>query len=119
MWSADSQSRLTTIGHLCREAIQEFAEALVETYKPEGAPPAKNKTKGRLQTTIRALKPRLGETQAALLEALVAYWSSVSDIVQKQEHGTANEDRPLSWEDARRCVFHTGVVMFEIDRALP
>jgi hypothetical protein len=38
--------------------------------------------------------------------------------VQRQEHGAQKEGRPLVWEDGRRVVFQTAIVMFELDRAL-
>ena len=34
--ASDSQKQLTTIGFLCREAIQEFATALVKRHHPDG-----------------------------------------------------------------------------------
>jgi hypothetical protein len=37
---------------------------------------------------------------------------------KRQEHGGQKEGRPLTWEDARRVVFQTLIVMYEIDRAL-
>jgi hypothetical protein len=36
LWASDSQQQLTTIGHLCREAMQAFAAALVDRYQPPG-----------------------------------------------------------------------------------
>jgi hypothetical protein len=39
-------------------------------------------------------------------------------LVQRQEHGAQKEVTPLTWEDARRVVFQTCVVMYEINRAL-
>src|SRR6266540_1266016 len=34
LWSSDSEQQLTMIGHLCREAMQAFATALIERYRP-------------------------------------------------------------------------------------
>ncbi|MGO9019419.1 MAG: hypothetical protein ACLQVJ_13830 [Syntrophobacteraceae bacterium] len=34
LWSTDSEPESSTIGHLCREAMQEFASALITLYKP-------------------------------------------------------------------------------------
>jgi hypothetical protein len=52
------------------------------------------------------------------LEALVPFRGTVSDLVQRQEHGGQREGAPLRWEDGRRLVFQTAVIMFEIDSAL-
>ncbi len=36
----------------------------------------------------------------------------------RQEHGAQKESETLQWEDARRVVFQTAMVMFELDRTL-
>jgi hypothetical protein len=114
---SDSQQQLTTIGHLCREAIQEFATALVEQHRPPGVDQDKAHDINRIQAVLDQHRSALGTT-AALLDAFVSYWRAVSGLVQRQEHGAQKEGRPLVWEDGRRVVFQTAVVMFEIDRAL-
>jgi hypothetical protein len=52
------------------------------------------------------------------IDALVVYWGTMNDLVQRQEHGATREGEPLTWEDAQRVIFHTAVVMWEIDRSL-
>ena len=59
----------------------------------------------------------LGETHQAFLHALLTYWGTVSDLVQRQEHGAVRDKEPLTWEDTRRVVFQTAIVMFEIARS--
>jgi len=54
----------------------------------------------------------------AVLESLVSCWEAAIDLVQRQEHGANKEGEPLVWEDARRVVFQTMMVMYELDRAL-
>lgn len=34
LWESDSETQFTTIGHLCREALQEFADVLIRKYSP-------------------------------------------------------------------------------------
>jgi hypothetical protein len=51
-------------------------------------------------------------------EALVAYWGTVSDLANRQAHGARREKETLKVEDARRLIFHTMLVMFEVDRLL-
>jgi hypothetical protein len=36
----------------------------------------------------------------------------------RQEHAGTREGEPLIWEDGRRVVLQTAVVMFEIDKSL-
>jgi hypothetical protein len=62
-------------------------------------------------------KQQVGKTHQAFLDALLAYWGTVSDLVQRQEHGGLREREPLTWEDTRRVVFQTAIVMFEIAQA--
>jgi hypothetical protein len=116
--ASDSQQQLTTIGHLCREAMQAFATGLVDHHQPPDVDTDKAHDVARIRSVLQQHTAKLGTTAAAFLGALLAYWGTVSDLVQRQEHGAQKEGRPLVWEDGRRVVFQTAVVMFEVDRAL-
>jgi hypothetical protein len=118
LWASDSQQQLTTIGHLCREAMQEFATALVDRYQPPGVDTDQAHTVARTRAALNQHASKLGATVAPFFDALLAYWGTVSDLVQRQEHGAQKEGHPLVWEDGRRVVFQTAIVMFEVDRAL-
>jgi hypothetical protein len=119
LWeTADSQQKLTTIGHLCREAVQEFADYLVDLYKPPNISKHKSKTVARLKEIVNFRSQELGETKKDFLEALIAYWGTVNDLIQRLEHGGQKEGQPLTWEDARLVVFQTLIVIVEIYRAL-
>ncbi|MFN2397221.1 MAG: hypothetical protein ABR543_01045 [Gemmatimonadaceae bacterium] len=117
LWSAQSDRELTTIGHLCREAMQEFSSALVDAFPPPNVPVNKASTVARLKAVLESA-PGLGGTERAHLAALVAYWGSLSDLVQRQEHGALKEGEPVGWEDARRVVFQTCNLLYELDRSL-
>lgn len=118
LWTSDSERQYTTIGHLCREALQEFATVLVERYQPAGVDGDKAHTVNRIKGVLNLRKEQLGETEKKFLDALLPFWGTVSDLVQRQEHGGQREGLPLVWEDGRRVVFQTIVVMFEIDSSL-
>ncbi len=118
LWGEDSASSLTTIGHLCREVLQDFCTALIEENQPPQPNMGKAKTVDRLKSVFKLHQPTLGQGVTEFLDALVAYWGTLSDLVQRQEHGAAKEGEQLTWEDAQRVVFHTAVVMWEIDRSL-
>ncbi len=118
LWSADSAQQLTTIGHLCREALQEFAASLARQRGVNVPHLETSKTVARLEAVLSSQPAELGATERAFLEALVAYWGTVSDLVQRQEHGAQREGAGLVWEDARRVIFQTCVVMYEVSRAL-
>jgi hypothetical protein len=116
--SSDSEEQLHTVGHLCREAIQEFATALVERHKPSEVDKDKAHDIKRIQAVLNQNAARLGTRVSDFLEALLNYWRTVSRLVQRQVHGSQTEDRPLVLDDGRRVVFQTAVVMYEVDRAL-
>ncbi|HZJ47427.1 MAG TPA: hypothetical protein VFD97_00135 [Acidimicrobiia bacterium] len=118
LWAGDSQNQLTTIGHLCREAVQEFATALVEKFQPPGAPADKARDQSRIRAVLAHVRDQLGSREVPLLEAMIDYWSAVSGLIQRQEHGGQKQGDDLRWEDGRRVVFQTAVVMFEIDHSL-
>ena len=118
LWSSESESQFTTIGHLCREAMQEFADALVQQHQVPDVDPDKARTVSRVRSVLDSKQEQLGSTEKPFLEALLAYWGTVSDLAQRQEHGGQKEGKPLMWEDARRVVFQCAIVMFEIDCAV-
>lgn len=115
LWSADSQRAATTIGHLCREAMQLFATDLVEAYQITADPdPQKVVRRVRSVLAVRITS----EARRAVAEALIVYWGTVADLTQRQEHGAQREGDPLLWEDSRRVVTQTLMVMYELDREL-
>ena len=116
LWADDSDKALTTIGHLLRESLQEFVSVLVQRIRPVNVDPDKAKTVARLRAVLATRT--VSKTVSALLDALIAYWGTVADLVQRQEHGAQREGEPLAWLDGRRVVFQVAVVMLEIDCAL-
>ncbi len=112
----DTERRMTSVGHHVREAMMAFAAECVALYGVADAPIDLEKTLHRLRAVIAEAAPRLGDTERPMLDALVTYWGTVHDLAARQEHGAAKAV-PLVVEDARRVVFHTAMVMFELDRA--
>lgn len=118
LWSSDTQNQLTTVGHLCRETMQHFATALVERFQPAEVTDDTSKTIKRISAVMERQSAEVSRTTTGLLKALLGYWAELNNLVQRQEHGAQKEGEALRWEDARRIVFHTAIVMFEIDRVL-
>jgi len=118
LWQSESEAHLTTIGHLCRESIQLFVEALVEIYNPSDIDSNVAHTVSRLRSILSSARDVKSKSKIAFIDALISYWGSVSDLIQRQEHGGLKEGEPLNWEDARRIVFQSANVMFEVDRTL-
>lgn len=118
LWNDNADNSATTIGHLSREAMQEFVTSLVDRFRPDNVEPDKAKTVSRLRTVLQTMRGALDERTSAVLDALVVYYGALSDLVQRQEHGGQKEGVPLTWQDSRRVVFQLAVVMFEVDSAL-
>ncbi len=116
LWGSESPRELTAIGHHCREAMQVFASELVTEYPPDQVDLDPTHTVARVRSVLGLVGAKVGEAERAFLDALLVYWGTVGDLGQRQEHGALKEGEPLDWEDARRLVFQTAVVMFEIDR---
>jgi hypothetical protein len=115
VWSGDSVVSLTTIGHLCLEAIQDVFDELVTRYGVTGVA-EKAKTIARLRAIVA--KAAASETTAAVVESLIGMVGALNDLVQRQEHGAFREQQSLLWEDGRRVAFLTLVVLSEVDRLL-
>lgn len=119
LWGADSDQQSTAIGHHCREALQECVHALALERDSSASAVDMPKTKARAKELLSSERTRLGDKVADYLDALLVYWGTVNDLVQRQEHGAAKEGTPLLWEDARRVVVGTLLVMTELKSAIP
>jgi len=120
LWAADSSDHISKIGLGCREAMQDFAAALVEIYRPTGVDldPDAAHTKNRLRSVVATKAASLGEKEQALFDAMVNYWDALDGVVQRLVHANTKQGQALTIEDARRVVFIVLSVMSEIDRAL-
>jgi hypothetical protein len=118
LWRSDTAPQLTTIGHLAREAMQEFATSLMKRYGVPEGDTDKAKTINRVKRVLDSFQGELGTTEQDFLGALIEYWRALDKLVQRQEHGALREQESLTWPDARRVVFQLMVVMFEIESSL-
>jgi len=73
LWGEDSEQELSTIGHKCREATQEFATALLELHGVQDATPDKAKTRDRFSAVVNSRRADLGERKLEILDALFVY----------------------------------------------
>jgi hypothetical protein len=116
LWVADTEAQFTHVGHTCREAMQLFATRLIATQSVRNASDDPTKTVDRVRAVLQ--QAGMSGARGAFLDALLAYWGTVCDLTQRQEHGAQKDGVALNWEDARRVVFQTALVMFEVDRAV-
>lgn len=118
LWSSNLAQQHTAIGHHCREAMQFFATSLVDRFQPPNVEADITKTVKRVESVLKREGAKMSERQGKLLEAMFDYWRTLNDLVQRQEHGAQKAGDALTWEDSRRLVFQTAIVMYELDRAL-
>ena len=93
--------------------MQAFATELLSQYPAAEAPSDPTRVKLRLGAGL-TLQGNLGSRRAELIDSLLAYWSAVVDLVQRQEHGADKEGDPLTWEDGRSVVLQTLVTIAEV-----
>lgn len=115
LWGADSPDQLSRIGLLCRESLVLFTDKLIEKHQPPAVTSDKSKTKDRLSAVVRTVKPQLGDKEKEWADSLFAYWSGVAGLVQRVTHAAEKEGEPISWNDARRVVFQTLTLLYEVD----
>lgn len=118
LWGEDSEQELSTIGHKCREAMQNFATELLALHEVDDANPDKAKTRDRFSAVVNSRRSELGARKSEILDALFNYWKATENLIQRQEHAGQREGESLTPEDGRRAVFQTAVVMFEAARTL-
>ena len=102
LWGSNASAEFTMIGHLAREAMQAFATSLPRQLSIPPADPDPAKTLARIGACLDHLETQMGAAENAFLKALLAYWGTVSDLAQRQEHGAQKEGAPLRWRDGER-----------------
>ena len=100
--SASSRRSATRRARRCRSSPQRSSSA---TSQPTRREP--HSRKPRLGAVIAMFLPSLGDARATLLKALGDYSEATLGVIQRQEHGGQREGHQLTWQDARRVVFHT------------
>jgi hypothetical protein len=116
LFERDAIAHSQTIGYECRDALAEFADALVAIT---GAAVEKRAgTKDKLRAVLLASKSEMSSTVHDHLVVLIRYWGSVYELANRQGHNARREEDRLTPEDARRVIFQTMVVMYEVDNAL-
>lgn len=119
LWESVSQTEFRGIGKLCREALEEFAADMTQIYRPPNYDQNKTHTFARIKAVLDFRSGDFSASEKAFLDTLLQYWRAVSDLILDQEQGGAQtEKKQLTWEDARRVVFQTAIVMFEVSHSL-
>jgi Phage integrase family len=112
LYAAHPARHATAIGQACRDALAQYADSALAGRRIKS--PVRSGTVDKLRALIKAAVPTGRISDHA--EALIAYWGAVSDLAQRQAHGAMREKETLRAEDARRLIFHTMLVMFEVEQ---
>lgn len=115
LWRADIDANVTTVGHILREGIQQFATELLGHFPSPDVDPNPQHDQARVKAVLKLQGEMIGKTTRKALEA---HWATLSNLVQRLVHGAQREGESLTWEDARRAVFLTVSAMVAIDGAL-
>lgn len=116
LWSARQDADVTPVGFKCREAVQSFAQTYYARFYPRAAaePLAKEKTGDLVSKVVRHLQEERGEKDTAFDDALYQFWRRLIDLNQKVVHDVTTPDRPLSWEDGRRVLLYSYLLIGEL-----
>lgn len=116
LWSARRDSDVTPIGFKCREAMQFFAQSYYARFYPRAAdePMPKEKTANLVYAVLAHLRQARGQRDTDFNLALYEFWQRLIGIDQKVVHGSDVAERPLTWEDGRRVVMYSYLVIGEL-----
>jgi hypothetical protein len=119
LYDADVSDGMFAATAKAREALAAFASVLAGGYRPlASSPGSEASTRARLAAWIESHRLALGDARCELLEALLQYWRALNDGPRRHAHDAHDVGDELRWEDARRVVVLTALVMVEIDRSL-
>jgi hypothetical protein len=116
LWAARRDADVTPVGFKCREALQCFAQTYYTRFYPRATaePLAKEKTGDLVSKVVRHLQQERGETDTFFDDALYQFWRRLIDLNQKVVHNVTTPARPLTWEDGRRVVLYSYLVIGEL-----
>jgi hypothetical protein len=118
LYSDSTRESLLAAGQKAHEALQEFALAVSEPpHSPVPDSDSTEATIGRLRDFTEAYRSQLGDARCDLLQVLLDHWRALTAHLQAHAQDAEMLDEPLRWEDARRVVILTALVMVEIDRS--
>jgi hypothetical protein len=127
LWCADSHAKVIALGERARTAMLAFAASMVERCVPlamdanwpevlAGATQRPEPVDG-LATITEAYRRELGEERTTLLRSLLEDWRSLLERVERHGRASRPDGERLRWEDGRRLVLFTALVMVETDRS--
>jgi hypothetical protein len=127
LWCADSKAKVIAVAGRASDAMQAFAASLLERCTPLPMDPqwptlvtsgsAQGDPLEALVAVLGAYRIALGEPRGELLDALLDHWRALVESMRGHEQRPQAGGERLRWEDGRRLVLFTALVMVEIDRS--
>jgi hypothetical protein len=127
LWCADSRSKVIAVGQRAGDAMQAFSVSMHERCVPLAmdsqwgdVPADESRRRGPLENLMRITQnhgEQLDPARSRLLLELLEPWRALSEELQRHERGPQPPDERLRWEDGRRLVLLTALVMVEFDRS--
>ncbi|HWX98154.1 MAG TPA: hypothetical protein VNZ01_15030 [Solirubrobacteraceae bacterium] len=127
LWCADSRAKLIAVARRAPDAMRAFASSLLEHCTPLAMDPdwpdlladdsRRPDPLDDLKSVTDAYREQLGAERSQLLLGLLDRWLALLQNVRRHEQGSPRPPERLRWEDGRRLVLFTALVMVEFDRS--
>jgi hypothetical protein len=126
LWQADSKDRVIAVAGRARVALQAYSASMLEVHlqlamnarSPRFAEVARRaRPLEGLSSIIELYRPQLGEDRCELLRGLLEQWWTLLELIERHEERRQEAGERLRWEDGRRLVLFTALVIVEIDRS--
>ncbi|MCW3026968.1 MAG: hypothetical protein JWN81_179 [Solirubrobacterales bacterium] len=127
LWCADTRARVIAVAHRTPAAMQAFASSLLERCTPLAMDPhwpdlladgsRRPDPLDGLTSVADAYREQLGEDRSELLGGLLEHWRALLLGVRRHDDRSQPPAERLHWEDGRRLVLFTALVMVEFDRS--
>jgi hypothetical protein len=127
LWCADSRSKVIAVGQRAGDAMRAFSASMHERCMPLAMgsqwPDVVADGSQRpgpldgLASITEAYGKQLGAGRSHLLREIFEPWRALNEKLQRHEQGAQPPDERLRWEDGRRLVLLTALVMVEFDRS--
>jgi hypothetical protein len=108
----EDQNDWSRVGHHCRMALQDFAEAAYGKWysKALAEPLEMEKTINKLRAVLGQIKQQVSETNWIFVDGLL---ESTNGLIQKTEHRSTKDAPPLSDSDTELCYTSTALLLGE------
>jgi hypothetical protein len=127
LWCADTRAKVIVAAQRTPVAMQAFASSLLELCTPLAMDPqwpglladgsSRADQLDGLTRVVNAYREQLGEERSELLGGLLEHWQALLLGVRRHDDSSQPPAERLHWEDGRRVVLFTALVMVEFDRS--